>query len=333
MSKICILNCSNPDPKNIGLESDEYVDLRERSSCFKDGLVAKQCRSWHSWAYALETEFFVYNKKFWPKALSYDNVVILVNRDIHLVLPIVKKLKSQGKKVAISYHEGVQDLLSTPGKKWVDLFELVKISDFYINIFGQYEDMFVGLFPGKSKFVNHTAPFDKLDRRVPFSKKTKNILVSTRTFNQALSRNTLATLSAMNRGYEFLGDVDFVVEDAGDIRELLSRLGMEKINVIQGPFEYNKWLDFISDYKWAVNHDLSMNLGQVSLDCMMVGTIPIGGTTWFNIEMGSSDKGDLRNLINILEWRDVDYHLEEMETLKRKIHPDVIKEELEKIFK
>lgn len=152
---ICILNASNP--KNIRLESDEYVDLRDRSSCFKDGKIIKQCRSWHSWAYALETEFFVYNKQGWPGIWKYDGIIVLVNRDIHLVFPLIKQLKDAGKKVAISYHEGLQDLLHEPNKLPA-LYQAVQFADFYVNIFGQYQSFFSGWFKEKSKFVNHTSP-------------------------------------------------------------------------------------------------------------------------------------------------------------------------------
>lgn len=334
MNKTCILNLSNPT--SLGLESDRYLDLRKRSDVFQDGKFVNHCRSWHSWAYALETEFFVYGFPGWPGVYQYESVIVLVNRDLTAAGEVISKLKSAGKKVAISFHEGIQDLLKRSLQEIYQLKLLVDMADCYINIFGQYQDMFVGLLGrDKTKFANHTAPFEyKPVLTKPWKERTGDILVSTRTFSQHLSRNTICTLSALSGWLRGRPDrsVDFICEDQGDIRALLDGLGLENIGLHKGPLEFNDWLEFLSNYKWAVSHDLSMNLGQVSLDCALLDVIPIGGTTWFNIEMGSSDRGDLRSIINILEWDDKGFHLDKLEYLRDKLNSDIIAQDLRKIF-
>src|SRR5690348_5486699 len=108
--KICVINCSNP--LNVSIEHDVYTDFRNgRASCFDGDKCIKQCRSWHFWPYCLESEFFVYGKEGWQGVFNYDAIIILVNRDMQAVLPLVKKLKLMKKKVAISFHEGVGDLI------------------------------------------------------------------------------------------------------------------------------------------------------------------------------------------------------------------------------
>ena len=327
----CLLNLSNP--VDISLESDRYTDLRDRDSAYVNGSFQKHCRSWHSWAYALKTEFFVYGYPGWPGCYKYDNIIVLLNRDIPRAITEIEKLKKAGKNIAISYHEGVADLLKN-SVKIVGLKQALQ-HGVYINIFGQYQDMFEGLFGrDKVKFVNHGAPTDFYEEfRKPWTERTGDILVVTRTFNQHLARNTLATLSAMKNYLSKNPErrVDFITEDQG-IEEAFKVLGFEDIKVHQGPFDYTNWLRFISNYKWAVHHDLSMNLGQVSLDCALTDVIPVGGTTWFNIMMGSDDGGDLRKLMGILEWDDIGYHLDELSKLRDLITPDLIGKNLEEVF-
>lgn len=340
MSKTCILNASNP--KNVNIEHDRYVDLRDRLSCFRGEEIIKQCRSWHSWAYALETEFFVYNTPKWPGIFQYDNIIVLVNRDIEQVIPLVQKLKKMNKKIAISYHEGIQDLTNDRTiQKIFSLQQIVDEAGIFINFLGQYRSFFSGLFPNAKVFtVNHTNPFDWSGnpRRKSWETKRKDILIGTRTLGQSLSRNTFVTLATLSGWLRRNPNrrVDWISEDPGDLRGILDRFGFTGIHCEKGPLDYNRWLDFISDYKYIVHHDLSMNLGQISLDAFMVDSIPFGGTTWINKMIQSDDGGDIDKLISFFDWK----HEEKLENIQGNIvdllevlHPDAIKRRLEEVFK
>src|SRR5690242_13839568 len=106
--KICVINCSK-DPKD---ELDRYVDLRERTSCFDDqGRIIKKCQSFHSMAYCLSTEFFVYGFPGWEGVFKYDGIIVLVERNIKNVIPLLVKLKVMRKKVCLMFHEGIQSFL------------------------------------------------------------------------------------------------------------------------------------------------------------------------------------------------------------------------------
>lgn len=335
MSNICILNASNP--KQLHLESDEYVDLRDRKSCFKDGKIVKHCRSWHSWAYSLETEFFIYNKQGWPGVFKYDNVIILVNRDIQEIIPLIKKLKGMNKKVALAYHEGVQDLLYDP-MKLIPLQEAVHEAGVFINFLGQYGDFFKGLFP-KAKViqVNHTNPYDwEYPNIKSWDERTGDILIGTRTLNNHLSRNTLvsiATLSTWQR-INKSRKVDWICEDKGDIQGYLDKLGFDNINLHRGPLEYNDWLDFISNYKYIVHMDTSQNLGQISLDALMVDAIAVGGSTWINF-ISRTDTSYPTNLFSLVVKDTHKLRLEhgkDFEINFRELKPDYIKKKLIEVF-
>lgn len=327
---ICILNASNP--KDINLESDEYVDLRSRKDCFEGNKVVKQCRSWHSWAYALGSEYFVYNKQGWPGVFKYDGVVVLVNRDIHLALPLITKLKAAGKKVAVSFHEGVQDLLITPGQKWIDLRLAVELADFYVNIFGQYQAFFEGWFgKDKVKFVNHTAPFDwDHGLSIPWRERTGDVLCGTRTFNQRLSRNTFITLATLsgwakeNPGRK----IDYITEDGtvDHISGIIQAFGLNNITVHQGPLEYNKWLNFLANYKYVCHMDTSSNLSQIVFDCVMLDVLCIGSTGWLNQELGSADGGSSKKMLEILKQAPFSFWK------RAQFHPEKIKRDLLEIF-
>jgi hypothetical protein len=337
--KICVLNASNPGA-TLSLEADSYVSYKEgRQSCFNGQEVLKQCRSWHGWTYALETEFFVYGKDKWQGCYQYDGIIILVNRDIEQLLPLVKKLKLMKKKVAISFHEGCQDLITSSGvqnenltQRWIGLYDLVMAADFYLNIFGQMTDFFEGWF-GKDKvrFANHCAPMDWNHGINVRKNEKKGILIGTRTFNQRLSRNTFITLGALNRSYD---PITFISED-GDVGPLLKRIGMENINVLKGPLSWVDWLKLVAKHEMIVSMDHSLNLGQVYMDAAMVDTIPVGGTTWFSELMRTGDKGSARELLGQIE-NAFDFPTNaqtKLQTFKLIIDPNCVKYDLQEAFK
>lgn len=305
--KICVLNASNPNTNQ--LESDEYVDYRQgRASCFNGQERVKQCTSWHSWAYALETEFFVYNKDKWQGCLQYDAVIVLVNRDIPAVMPLIKKLKLMKKKVAVAFHEGVQDLITGSGlqnenlaNRWVALADLVKEADFYVNLFGQMQPFFEGWFgKNKVKYCSHGAPVDwNHGFVIPWDERPYDILVGTRTFGQRLSRNTLVTLGTLNGFAKQTGkSVHFLSED-GDVAPLLKRIGMDSITAHQGPLAWVDWLKFLAQFRVVAHFDQSMNLGQICYDAAMVDVVSVGSTTWNNMLLHTDDGGSLEEFL----WR------------------------------
>jgi hypothetical protein len=302
--KICVLNASNPGPTMV-LETDSYVDYRMgRASCFEGSERVKQCSSWHSWAYALESEFFVIGKPGWERVYEYDAVIILVNRDMELLKPLVRKLGLMKKKTAISFHEGVQDLTAGSGVngenvalRWIQLVDLVKESTFYINIFGQMVPFFEGLFgKDKVKFCSHAIPSDwNHGFSKPLRERKYDFLIGTRTFNQRLSRNTLASLATMNRYAKEGCSVHYLSED-GDVSSLFGKLGFSDIVVHKGPLSWTDWLKMVSDFRFLVHHDTSSNLGQIVYDASLVDVLTLGSTTWNAICLDVDDGGSLKKL-------------------------------------
>jgi hypothetical protein len=340
--KICVLNASNPSG-TIHLESDVYVDYRQgRASCFNGQERVKQCTSWHSWPYALETEFFVYNKDKWQGCLQYDAIVILVNREIAAVMPLVKKLKLMKKKVAIAFHEGVQDLITGSGvvnedltKRWIEISDLVKEADFYVNLFGQMQPFFEGWFgKDKVKYCSHGAPMDwNHGFTKPWDERPYDILVGTRTFGQRLSRNTLVTLGTLN-GFAktYNKNVHYLSED-GDVSGLLKRIGIDSITVHQGPLAWGDWVKFLSQFKVIAHFDQSMNLGQICYDAAMVDVVPVGSITWNNIQLKTGDDGDLDTFCRTVDWAfEYEEGRDRVERWKKNIHPDAVKKNLLEIF-
>lgn len=343
--RICVVNCSNP-LDTISLESDNYVDYRQgRQSCFDGDKCIKQCRSWHGWPYALETEFFVYGKDKWQGCYQYDGIILLVNRDIHSLIPLVKKLKLMKKKVAVSFHESVSDLITSSGipnedlaQRWVGLYDLVQECDFYLNIFGQMQSFFEGWFGvEKVKFANHCAPLDwNHGFSKPISERKHDILIGTRTFQQRLPRNTLIALATLNGLARDKGkSVHFVSED-GDVAPLLKRIGLNHVVCHKGPFSWVDWLKFMSDFKIIAHTDQSANLGQICMDAVMVDVIPVGSNTWLNSVSGNTDfgsssvlRGKVLRTINTFDFQDYFYPLDQ---LKKIIHPDTAKKTLLEVF-
>lgn len=343
--RLCVLNASNPIQHQV--EHDVYVDYRMgRKSCFEGERCVKQCTSWHSLSYALETEFFVYGKDKWQGCYQYDGILILVNRDIHALVPLVKKLKLMKKKVAISFHEGVQDLISGSGMKhedlgsrWIDLYEIVGLADFYMNWLGQMETFFEGWFgEDKVKYCSHGAPIDwKHGFDGPWQDRPYDILVGTRTLGQRLSRNTLVSLGTLNRfAKRYNKSVHYLSED-GDIAPLLNKIGLSNITIHKGPLPWVEWLKFLSKFKVVAHMDESLNLGQICYDATMVKTLSVGSTCWNNMLLSTDDGGSSDALTVLLEnvfikENDDDYR-KCMEIFSREIHPNKVRENLLKIFK
>lgn len=340
--KICVVNASNP--QTIQFESDSYVDYRDgRLNCFSGGTNVKQCTSWHSWAYSLETEFFVYGKPGWEGCFKYDGVILLTNRDPHLLIPLIKKLKLTKKKVAISFHEGVQDLITGSGmqgenlmNRWHQLFSVVNECDFYINLFGQMSPMFEGWFgKGKVKYCSHAAPLDWANApKRPLTERTFDVLIGTRTLQQRLSRNTFVSIATLN-GYakESGRSVHYLSED-GNVGDYFKQLGINNINFHQGPFKWPEWLKFLSQFKAVCHFDHSLNLGQIAYDCALLDVIPVGSTTWNNMLIGNSDNADLRKTLYLLDdaLTNGDKWLGSLSDFKKSIHPDKVREDLMRVF-
>lgn len=344
MSKICVLNCSNPE--TIQLESDVYVDYRDgRKDCFIGNERVKQTSSWHSWAYALETEFFVYGKDKWQGCFQYDGVIILCNRHIQEppLRSLIKKLKLMKKKIAISFHEGGADLIGGSGiqgenlgSRWVGLTDLVKEADFYLNLFGQLSPMFEGWFgKEKVKLVHHATPLDwNHSLTIPFKDRPYDILIGTRTLNQRLPRNTFASLAALNGLATDLGvNVHYLSED-GDLAPLLARCGLSNIICHQGPLTWNEWIKFLSQFRLVVHFDQSLNLAQICYDAALVDVVPVGSTCFNNILCGTSDGGDLRNWSEMIRKRLTvpEMYGDYLDSFKDLVHPDAVKQELLRIF-
>jgi hypothetical protein len=341
--KIAILNASNP--KTVHLESDEYVDYRDgRRSCFSGDKCLKQIRSWHGWAYALETEFFVYAKNNWQGCFQYDALIVLVNRDIKELIPLLKKLKLMKKKVAISFHESVSDMLVGSGlsnenlpQRWIDLFQLVQESDFYLNIFYQSQDFFNGWFgDNKVKFANHGAPIDwNHGFTIPYDERPNDILIGTRTFGQRIPRNSFISLGVMNGFAEkFNLKVSYVSED-GNINELINKLGLKHVSCYQGPFaSWEEWLKFVAKHKIMFHSENSLNLGQICFDAALVDVMCFGSNTWNNMRL-KTDNANQREIFDYLFDPSLRSQKNQhfLENFKKSIHPDVIKEELINVFK
>ncbi len=349
--KICVLNASNPTSRTLALESDEYVDYRDgKLKCFNGDNLIKRASSWHSWAYATEGEFFVYQKSKWEGALKYDAIIILVNRDMLEVIPLIKKLKLARKQVAISFHEGVQDLTAHPSdsgenvfKRIGDLISVVKHADCYLNLFPSYNEFFWGMFGrDKVKSVLHSGMYEWLPSfKTPPSERPKNILIGTRTFSQRLLRNTLMSTFALSHfckenNYKF----SLFVEDPINIAEFtkyLDGLGVNNVEVVKGPMKkWEDWVQFISQFRAIYHADYSLNFGQLCLDGALVDTVCVGSTTTNNILARTDDTGrfdvGFEKLRILMSCSDVEY-LEVIKSFKHQTSSEAIKRQLESCFK
>lgn len=281
--KLCLINASNP--VNTQIEWDEYVDYRNGyEACFDGQKILKTCRSWHTIPALFNGEFFVYNKPNWQGVFKYDVVLVLVNRDLKHVYPLLTKLKAQKKKVFVGFHEnGADFMIQCMNLEWLSEFQaLVEISDGYLNVIPQFRAMMSEIFKNKIVDIYHAAPFDIWDTshlKTEFSKR-EGIMVATRTLNQRLPRNTIHSLFLAQKLATWHETYfTYVNEDPPQFADRLKLLGLDRMVVVQEAQSYEDWLRLLGKHKFVFHSDTSFTLGQVVSDAALVDNMVFGGNT------------------------------------------------------
>lgn len=336
---ICVINASNPI--NTSIEWDEYVDYREGvSEIFKSPRPTKMFRSWHSLACCLETEFFVYNKPKWEGVYKYKAVILLVNRDLQAVEPLIKKLKLMKKKVAVGFHENGSDLLlQSMDPNWLVQFKkLIDLAGAQWNVVMQWQDMFRGLHNKSIISSGMAIPFDVWSHGItkPVEER-KGILIGTRTLNMRIPRNTWYSLILCNRvAQEVDTHITYLNEDHFDMQDYCNKLGLDRIKVVKGPLpSYFDWLELISAHKFVYHYDTAHTLGQVLSDCLLVDVPCYGGNSdnnqYIYTETMSAQKDECWNLVNMYPYTQP-ATLESMEFFKVEFCFDGVQKHIVKKF-
>lgn len=299
--KICLINASQPQNGN----NDSYVDFRNYSS-FEDA----KWRSWHSIPCALKTEFFAYNGKNFTDCYKYDGVIVVFNHNPENLIPFIKKLKMMGKTVAVGYHEGFKDFMdkSNANLNWLEnTRKLVKESNFYLNVMPSKNHIYTEILEKKCIKTYHAAPFGFYDNLIVPIQKREGIIISTRTFNQTLSRNTLWSLFDANQYCKKNNTFfTFVCEDNLDEMHHSVLLRLDRMQLVKGPLSYNDWLKLIAKHKFMFGHDEAHSMAQMSLDAALVGVPAYGGN-------GQCNELALTSLVNldIIHYSQHDRHHED----------------------
>lgn len=285
---LALINASNPI--NTQIEWDEYVDYRKGpEACFDGSKIVKRCNSWHSVPCAMRGEFFVYGKPGWQGIFKYDKVIVLVNRDLGAVFPLIKQLKLDKKrKVLVGFHESADDFFQqvspyhNSDQLWARrFFDLVKESDGLCNVMISYDEWFKSWLKKPVLSIFHAAPYTEWKHgfTVPISER-EGIMVGTRTFNQRLRRNTLQALwMALFTAEELDTHVTWVCEEPFSKEQLneFFALPTQRLNFIKGPLAYEEWVKTIAKHKVLFHFDYSCTLGQLALDAALVDVPLIGG--------------------------------------------------------
>lgn len=287
--KICVVNASQPSFPHM---NDSYVNFEEYDS-WEDA----KWRSWHSIPASLQTEFFAYNGDNFHKVYQYDGIILLVNESPIELMPFVKKLKTMGKIVVVGYHEGFGDIMTKLGHPSYDVWfrelkELVTESNAYWNVIPSASSVFLSLFRKPVLNVLHGVPLNEWDHGLikPIEER-EGIFVATRTFDQRLGRNHIAALAVADLAAHMLQThVTCITEQP--VPDIVKNF--ERVQILQGPLSYMKWLDVMSQHRVVFHYDCSHTLGQVAMDALLVDVPCLGGNSENNIE--SKTAFHLRNL-------------------------------------
>lgn len=331
--KLCLINASNPI--NTGIEWDEYVDFREGyEACFDGSKILKMCRSWHSIPALFNGEFFVYNKPNWQGVFKYDVVLVLVNRDLKHVYPLLVKLKAQKKKVFVGFHEnGADFMIQCMNLEWLSEFQaLVEASDGYLNVVPQFRAMMTEVFKTKVVDVYHPAPFDIWDtsQLKTDSNKREGIMIATRTLNQRIPRNTIHSLFLAQKMAAWHDTYfTYLNEDPPQFAEKLKLLGLDRMVVVEGAQSYENWLKLLGKHKFVFHSDTSFTLGQVVSDAALVDNMVFGGNT-DNNSINDTDRwnDDLEETASFVMRDDGKYVSSKVVELKNHLSPNSIRKKL-----
>lgn len=284
---ICIVNYSNP--LNVETEYDHYVD-------YKDGIfynaekILKKCWSWHSLAASLQTEFCVVGKSNFEKCYKYDTIILLIHRDLEITNTFVDKLKLMKKKILVSFHENVDELvnLSSMNLTWLKQFVILcNKCDVFLNMNSSFDPFFEALLKIPIERIHHAVPYEWSNKLIKPFETREGILIGTRTFNQRLRRNTLVSLSLCNKVAQKKNTFATLLTEDGIYENYFKEIGMDNIKVEQGPLNYVKWLELISKHKLMIHFDTSNTLGQVAADAAQVGVVCLGGNSENNKLLGT----------------------------------------------
>lgn len=311
--KICLIEASNPRGKS----NDSYVDFRNYNS-YEDS----RWRSWHSIPCSLGTEFFSYNGENFHECYKYDGFIVLFNDNPEALIPFVNKLKLMGKKVFCGYHESFDDLMlkCSHDMSWFhDANKLISHCHSYLNVCPSFEKDINNIFNTSCVNTFHGAPFGKYDHLKKQHKDRNGILITTRSLNQRLRRNTLLSLfqaeSYCKKNNTFF---TFVSEDHDSVVESLPKF--RNVKFIKGPLNYNSWLKLISEHKFVYGSDEAKTLGQVNLDAALVGVAGFGGNSENNkltnscIELDSVEynreySGQIKTLENLCSLQSISHNI------------------------
>lgn len=339
---VTLINASNP--LNTQIEWDKYVNYKDGINNYFDGNHhTRMVRSWHSIPAIFETEFFAYKKENWEGVFDYENVIVLVNRDLKHVLPLLIKLKSNNpdRKVIIGYHENPADFfISSMNLGWLkDFVNLINSSDGQYNVMQFHEPFFRELHTKPILTCPHAVPYEEWKHTLTIPKNKRNgILIGTRTINQRLPRNTImALVLAAAEAKRHNTFVTYLDEDHSGIENLLKEFNIDNVKVIQGPMpSYEDWLSLIARHKVVVHYDTSFTLGQVVTDALQVGVPCVGGLT-------DQNRISFTNTINInalncyierhlKDWAQADNWEKDKEYLKSRTNFTFVKNQISGFF-
>lgn len=204
-------------------------------------------------------------------------VLLLLRRDLRPALAALRKLKEQGRTVAISWKEsGLHQIaMQLEEAKNIAIFrEICALADGALSSTEDLVPLYRAAGAKRVEFIPTPYPVD--DPRWDFSRPLsarRGIFIGTREF-EVPSRNHLAALLLAK---QLGGPVTVFNVEGRHGRHRLEAIGIRELRVIEGRFPYSQYLRELAQHRVVLQLDRSGVPGQVAGDALLCRTACVGG--------------------------------------------------------
>jgi len=252
----------------------------DREQAFPDGAGSPDAAAPHPpvnyHAYAACTGGTFYRD---PARIPADrrSVLLVLRRDLKECLKALRRLKGEGRQVAVSLKEsGLHQVAKLLGAaENLELFrEICELADGCIASTPDLVEIYRAVGGKHAQFIPTPYPVEskKWDFALPLAQRS-GVFIGTREWDTPSRNHAAAVLLAASLG----APVTVVNEDGRAGRKRIAATGLVKAQVIEGWLPYPDYLRLIARHRIVLQLDRSAVPGQVAGDCLLCGVPCVGG--------------------------------------------------------
>jgi hypothetical protein len=253
---------------------------RDREQSFPDGAGAPDDPTphppvnYHAYAACTRGAFYRDPARIPP---GEGDVLLVLRRDLNHCLKVLRQLKGDGRRVAVSLKEsGLHQVAQLLGEaENTRLFrEICALADGCLASTPNLAGLYRAAGGRQVRFIPTPYPVDsaKWNFALPLADRS-GIFIGTREWDTPSRNHAAALLLAASLG----GPVTVVNEDGRAGRKRLDAVGLANAQIIEGRLPYPDYLRLIARHRIVLQLDRSAVPGQVAGDALLCGVPCVGG--------------------------------------------------------